>query len=65
LQYIIFPLQFLFLYSYHPTGPMGDLPKRLEAAWREKHRESAQKAFAASAAGQGAEAQQSFFAAAE
>ena len=23
LQYLIFPAQFLFLYSYHPSGPMG------------------------------------------
>ena len=46
LQYLVFPLQFLFLYSYHPTGEMGDLPKQLEAAWRERHRVSAPKAFA-------------------
>ena len=30
LQYLVFPVQFLFLYSYHPTGGMGDLPKQLE-----------------------------------
>ena len=30
LQYLIFPLQFLFLYSYHPSGGMGELPQRLE-----------------------------------
>ena len=46
LQYFVFPAQFLFLYSYHPTGEMGDLPKQLEAAWRERHRISAPKAFA-------------------
>jgi len=46
LQYIVFPLQFLFLYSYHPTGEMGDLPKQLEAAWRERHRVSAEEGFA-------------------
>ena len=45
LQYFVFPLQFLFLYSYHPTGPMGDLPVRLEAAWRERHRVSSTAAF--------------------
>jgi zeaxanthin epoxidase len=55
LQYIVFPLQFLFLYSYHPTGQMGDLPKQLEAAWRERHRPSAMAAFAkAKAEGQSA-----------
>jgi len=46
LQYIIFPAQFLFLYSYHPSGGMGDLPKRLEAAWQERHRENAEEVFA-------------------
>lgn len=46
LQYVIFPLQFLFLYSYHPTGSMGDLPKQLEAAWRERHKPGAMAAFA-------------------
>ncbi|CAK0908401.1 unnamed protein product [Prorocentrum cordatum] len=45
LQYIVFPAQFLFLYSYHPSGPMGDLPKRLEADWRKRHAESAEAAF--------------------
>jgi zeaxanthin epoxidase len=45
LQYIVFPAQFLFLYSYHPSGPMGDLPKRLEADWRKRHKVSAEEAF--------------------
>lgn len=45
LQLIVFPAQFLFLYSYHPSGPMGDLPKRLESAWRERHRASAEEVF--------------------
>ena len=45
LQYVIFPAQFLFLYSYHPTGGMGELPKRLEAAWRKRHREASEAAF--------------------
>jgi len=45
LQYIVFPLQFLFLYSYHPTGQMGDLPKELERSWRERHRVKATEAF--------------------
>jgi hypothetical protein len=31
LQFFVFPLQFLFLYSYHPTGPMGELPKQARA----------------------------------
>jgi len=49
LQFVIFPLQFLFLYSYHPSGSMGDLPKRLEAAWRTRHKPAAEAAFAKAA----------------
>ena len=45
LQYIVFPIQFLFLYSYHPTGGMGELPKQLEDAWRVRHKEAAEAAF--------------------
>jgi zeaxanthin epoxidase len=50
LQYLIFPLQFLFLYSYHPTGGMGDLPKQLEATWRARHKVSSTAAFEKAAA---------------
>ena len=65
LQYIVFPVQFLFLYSYHPSGPMGELPKRLEAEWRARHRPAAEAAFAQAASqGQGP-AGPSFFAAVE
>jgi len=45
LQYIVFPLQFLFLYSYHPSGGMGDLPSKLEAAWQQRHAKNAEAAF--------------------
>ena len=45
LQYVIFPAQFAFLYSYHPTGNMDDLPAQLEASWKAKHFEDAEKAF--------------------
>ena len=45
LQFFVFPLQFLFLYSYHPTGSMGDLPKQLEATWRQRHKVAATAAF--------------------
>jgi len=45
LQYVVFPAQFLFLYSYHPSGPMGSLPKQLEANWRERHKKSSEEAF--------------------
>lgn len=47
LQFIFFPLQFLFLYSNHPTGGMGSLPKRLVDDWEKRHRASAEASFAA------------------
>jgi len=65
LQYLIFPMQFLFLYSYHPSGSMGSLPKRLEAEWRERHKPAARAAFAKAAADDSSEraaGSQSFFA---
>ena len=62
LQYVIFPAQFLFLYSYHPTGGMGDLPQRLEAAWRTRHREASEAAFKRVAAEGQSAAGPSFFA---
>lgn len=46
LQYAIFPAQFAYLYSYHPTGSMGDLPAALQAKWKKQHKEDAEKAFA-------------------
>jgi zeaxanthin epoxidase len=45
LQYVIFPLQFAYLYSYHPTGSMKSLPAKLEQRWRETHKASAENAF--------------------
>ena len=65
LQYVIFPGQFLFLYSYHPTGGMGELPRRLETAWRERHRVGAEEAFARIADGGEQTVAPSFFAKAE
>jgi len=65
LQFFVFPLQFLFLYSYHPTGPMGDLPKQLEATWRERHRVAAEAAFATAATEGQRVGAPSFFAASE
>ncbi|KAL7514501.1 hypothetical protein ACHAXN_011790 [Cyclotella atomus] len=46
LQYLIFPAQFAFLYSYHPSGNMGGLPADLEAKWERKHIKTAEEAFA-------------------
>lgn len=65
LQFLVFPAQFLFLYSYNPSGGMGDLPKRLEAAWRERHKASAEEAFRRKASGEKMDAGMSFFAKAE
>ena len=45
LQYAIFPGQFAYLYSYHPTGSMGDLPAALEAKWKKQHEDGAEAAF--------------------
>uniref|UniRef100_A0A7S1L894 FAD-binding domain-containing protein n=1 Tax=Alexandrium catenella TaxID=2925 RepID=A0A7S1L894_ALECA len=46
LQYLVFPAQFLFLYSYHPSGGMGTLPQKLVEAWKVRHEASAEAAFA-------------------
>ena len=45
MQYAIFPAQFAYLYSYYPTGSMGDLPAALEAKWKKQHEEGAEAAF--------------------
>lgn len=46
LQYVIFPAQFAYLYSFYPTGSMEGLPAKLEETWKLKHKESAEDAFA-------------------
>jgi len=45
LQYVIFPFQFAYLYSYHPTGDMGDIPSKLESRWKTEHFKTAEEAF--------------------
>uniref|UniRef100_A0A6U4D7Q0 FAD-binding domain-containing protein n=3 Tax=Phaeomonas parva TaxID=124430 RepID=A0A6U4D7Q0_9STRA len=60
LQYVIFPAQFLFLYSFFPTGSMGSLPKQLAEAWESKHKEISEEAFA-KAAEEGQTVRPSFF----
>lgn len=45
LQYLIFPLQFAYLYSYYPSGSMGSLPGQLMQQWKEKHKVDAEIAF--------------------
>mmetsp|Transcript_12895 Transcript_12895/g.24214 ORF Transcript_12895/g.24214 Transcript_12895/m.24214 type:complete len:593 (-) Transcript_12895:759-2537(-) len=45
LQYLIFPAQFAYLYSYHPTGNMENLPSMLEKVWKARHFEGAEQVF--------------------
>lgn len=65
LQYLIFPAQFLFLYSYHPTGGMGSLPQSLERDWRAKHKVASEAAFERVAREGQSSSGPSFFAAVE
>jgi zeaxanthin epoxidase len=65
LQYAIFPGQFAYLYSYHPSGSMKELVAELEAKWREKHVKDAEEAFARVQVEGQAEHNPSFFAKAE
>jgi len=65
LQYLIFPAQFAFLYSYYPSGNMGDLPAELEDKIMSRHKVDAEKAFADVAAGKKIESGPSFFQKAE
>ena len=61
LQYLIFPGQFAFLYSYYPTGNMGELPNYLEKVWKAKHFEESEKVFDQKSAGVTFESGPSFF----
>lgn len=61
LQYVIFPLQFAYLYSYYPSGNMDGLPEELEAEWRKTHFESSEAAFKKVAEEGQAKAGPSFF----
>mmetsp|Transcript_31238 Transcript_31238/g.72244 ORF Transcript_31238/g.72244 Transcript_31238/m.72244 type:complete len:608 (-) Transcript_31238:167-1990(-) len=61
LQFVFFPLQFLFLYSNHPTGGMGTLPQQLVDDWEKRHREAAEAAFAAKERGETTVSGPSFF----
>ena len=60
LQYVIFPAQFAYLYSYYPSGSMGDLPAQLEAKWKKSHFESAERAFASAGTGKDSDVGESF-----
>jgi len=65
LQYLIFPAQFAYLYSYYPSGDMEELPAELEKIWKTRHFEGAQKAFSDVAEGKKIESGPSFFQKAE
>ena len=65
LQYIIFPAQFAYLYSYYPSGNMEELPAELEKVWKTRHFEVAEKAFKEVANGKEIESGPSFFQKAE
>eukprot|EP00550_Attheya_septentrionalis_P012202 CAMPEP_0198304792 /NCGR_PEP_ID=MMETSP1449-20131203/57578_1 /TAXON_ID=420275 /ORGANISM="Attheya septentrionalis, Strain CCMP2084" /LENGTH=597 /DNA_ID=CAMNT_0044007321 /DNA_START=101 /DNA_END=1894 /DNA_ORIENTATION=+ len=61
LQYAIFPAQFAYLYSYHPTGDMEGIPAALESKWKTEHYDTAEDAFARVAEEGQAAAGPSFF----
>jgi zeaxanthin epoxidase len=61
LQYAIFPAQFAYLYSYHPTGDMEGIPAALESKWKTEHYNTAEDAFARVAEEGQAAAGPSFF----
>lgn len=46
LQYLIFPAQFAYLYSFYPSGSMRETATALAAAWKDKHKLEAEEAFA-------------------
>ena len=45
LQYLIFPAQFAYLYSFGPSGNIAETSRRLAEEWESKHREGAEAAF--------------------
>jgi zeaxanthin epoxidase len=61
LQYVIFPAQFAFLYSYYPSGRMDDVAKRLTEEWRSRHYESSEEAFSMKEGGYVRDVGPSFF----
>ena len=45
LQFVVFPAQFAYLYSFYPTGSMGGKPRALAELWKEQHKVDSRKAF--------------------
>lgn len=46
LQFMIFPAQFAYLYSFYPSGSIRELATELEQRWRIQHKKDAELAFA-------------------
>lgn len=65
LQFVIFPLQFAYLYSYYPSGSMRETAAALAASWKERHRETAEESFKRASEGFEFESGPSFFQKAE
>eukprot|EP00980_Cylindrotheca_fusiformis_P015845 scaffold4637_cov128-Cylindrotheca_fusiformis.AAC.16 len=51
LQYLIFPAQFAFLYSFYPSGRLDEITEKLNARWKVEHKESAEEVFAKAESG--------------
>lgn len=51
LQYLIFPAQFAFLYSFYPSGRIEEIAEKLNARWKIQHEKSAEEAFAKAESG--------------
>lgn len=58
-------MQFAYLYSYHPSGPIKEIAADLETKWRTKHFKTSEDAFARVAAEGQSVAGPSFFKKAE
>lgn len=65
LQYLIFPAQFAFLYSFYPSGRLEEITEKLQARWKVEHEKSAEEAFAKAASGYKFDSGPSFFKKAE
>jgi zeaxanthin epoxidase len=61
LQYVIFPMQFAYLYSFYPSGSMRETAKNLEATWKQNHFNEAEASFAQAEKGVVRESSPSFF----
>ena len=58
-------MQFAYLYSYHPSGPIKEIAADLELKWRTEHFKTSEDAFARVAAEGQSVAGPSFFKKAE